>query len=78
MRLLDASRFEVVEDHGDEIGCVVVTRIGSGHAVDEFVVFINTEYAVRGEAGGKGVGDSEVHLSSNPNIILIHWLGLIS
>ena len=50
MRLLDARRVQVLQDHGREVLLPVVAGLGLGEVVDEFVILVDAERAVRGQA----------------------------
>ena len=60
MRLLDAGGFEIVEDHRGEVLILAVPATGFGDAVDELVVLVDGERAVRRQAlHGEGAGDAD-------------------
>ncbi len=60
MGLLDAGGFQVVEDHPGEVLLFAVPEAGFGDVVDELVVLIDTEQAVRRQAlHGEGAGDAD-------------------
>ena len=61
MCLLDTGSLQVVEDHGGEILLLAVAELGFGDVVDEIVILVNAEDAVRQEAlHGKGSGDTDL------------------
>ena len=46
VRLLDARRVQVFQDHGREVVLPVVADLGLGEMVDEFVILVDAERAV--------------------------------
>ena len=50
MGLLNAGGFEVLQDHCGEVLLFAVAELGFGDVVDEFVVLVNAQQAVRRQA----------------------------
>ena len=61
VRLLNTGRFKVFEDHPREVLLFAVAELGFGDVVDQFVVLINAQHAVRRQAvHRKRSGDADL------------------
>ena len=61
MRLLDAGGFEVLQDYGSEILSFAVAEFRVGEVINQFVVLVNPQHAVRRQAL-HGEGSRHAHL----------------
>ena len=77
VRLLYAGGFEMVQDHLGEVLLFAVAEPGLGDVVDELVVFIDAQEAVRRQAlYGEGAGDADLFFVLVGLVVEVFVVGL--